>query len=82
MPPQWGNHQIVNLPSNLPEHNYLADMEPLGWIHTQPNELPQMAAQVNFFPMHVTHFHRCSKYKASSTEQQALDVEFKMSTLG
>ena len=46
MPPQWGNHQIVNLPSGLPEHDYLADMEPLGWIHTQPNELPQMAAQV------------------------------------
>ena len=48
MPPQWGNHQIVNLPSSLPEHDYLADMEPLGWIHTQPNELPQMAAQVRF----------------------------------
>ena len=47
MPPQWGNHQIVNLPSNLPEHDYLSDLEPLGWIHTQPNELPQMAAQVS-----------------------------------
>jgi pre-mRNA-processing factor 8 len=45
MPPQWGNHQIVNLPSSLPEHDYLNDLEPLGWLHTQPNELPQMAAQ-------------------------------------
>jgi hypothetical protein len=46
MPPQWGNHQIVNLPANLPEHDYLKDLEPLGWIHTQPNELPQMSPQV------------------------------------
>ncbi|ELR20686.1 PremRNA processing splicing factor 8, putative [Acanthamoeba castellanii str. Neff] len=42
MPPQWGTHQEVNLPHQLPEHEYLADMEPLGWIHTQPNELPQL----------------------------------------
>jgi len=45
MPPQWGNHQIVNLPSSLPEHDYLRDLEPLGWLHTQPNELPQMSPQ-------------------------------------
>ena len=47
MPPQWGNHQMVNLPHNLPEHDYLRDLEPLGWLHTQPNEQPQMAPQVN-----------------------------------
>jgi hypothetical protein len=46
MPPQWGNHQLVNLPAGLPEHDYLADLEPLGWLHTQPNETPQMAPQV------------------------------------
>ena len=46
MPPQWGNHQTVNLPHNLPEHDYLRDLEPLGWLHTQPNEQPQMAPQV------------------------------------
>jgi hypothetical protein len=46
MPPQWGNHMIVHLPSNLPEHDYLRDLEPLGWMHSQPNELPQMAPQV------------------------------------
>ena len=46
MPPQWGNHQVVNLPHNLPEHDYLNDLEPLGWLHTQPNEQPQMAVQV------------------------------------
>ena len=46
LPPQWGNHQVVHLPSALPEHDYLGDLEPLGWLHTQPNELPQMAPQV------------------------------------
>jgi len=35
--PQTGTHQNVNLPNQLPEHPYLKDMEPLGWIHTQPN---------------------------------------------
>lgn len=50
MPPQWGNHQLVNLPGALPEHDYLADLEPLGWLHTQPNETPQMAPQVGWRP--------------------------------
>ena len=45
LPPQWGNHQTVNLPSTLPEHAYLSSLEPLGWIHTQPNETPQLAPQ-------------------------------------
>lgn len=47
MPPQWGNHQVVNLPHNLPEHDYLNDLEPLGWLHTQPNEQIQMAPQAS-----------------------------------
>eukprot|EP00754_Rhynchopus_humris_P039542 Rhum_TRINITY_DN22544_c0_g1::Rhum_TRINITY_DN22544_c0_g1_i1::g.175708::m.175708 len=45
MPPQWGTHQQVNLPVKVPEHHYIKDMEPLGWIHTQPNELPQLPPQ-------------------------------------
>ncbi|KAK9810376.1 hypothetical protein WJX72_009717 [[Myrmecia] bisecta] len=45
MPPQHGNHMQVVLPQTLPEHDYLKDLEPLGWMHTQPNELPQMAPQ-------------------------------------
>eukprot|EP00954_Amorphochlora_amoebiformis_P002147 168136-Amorphochlora_amoeboformis.AAC.1 len=45
LPPQWGTHQQVTLPHELPEHHYLKDLEPLGWIHTQPNELPQLAPQ-------------------------------------
>lgn len=43
MPPQWGNHQLVHLPNALPDHDYLRDLEPLGWLHTQPHESPQMA---------------------------------------
>ena len=42
LPPQWGTHQGVNLPAQLPEHPHLKNMEALGWIHTQPNELPQL----------------------------------------
>lgn len=41
--PQWGTHTNVNLPHQMPEHQYLNNLEPLGWIHTQPNELPQLA---------------------------------------
>ncbi|KAK4488858.1 hypothetical protein RD792_004648 [Penstemon davidsonii] len=45
MPPQWGTHQQVHLPSSIPGHNFLTDLEPLGWLHTQPNELPQLSPQ-------------------------------------
>ena len=41
--PQWGTHQQVNLPNLLPDHDYLNDFEPLGWIHTQPNEMAQLS---------------------------------------
>jgi len=40
--PQVGNHQQVTLPRRLPEHEFLADLEPLGWLHTQPTELPAL----------------------------------------
>jgi len=45
LPPQWGTHQTVHLPNLLPQHEYLNELEPLGWIHTQPNELPQLSPQ-------------------------------------
>lgn len=45
MPPQWGTHQQVHLPAGLPEHEFLNELEPLGWLHTQPNELPQLSPQ-------------------------------------
>ncbi|KAI8905046.1 PRP8 pre-mRNA processing factor 8 [Gorgonomyces haynaldii] len=40
--PQWGTHQQVNLPNDLPDNDYLSDYEPLGWIHTQPTEQNQL----------------------------------------
>jgi len=43
MPPQHGTHNNIVLPTHLSEHDLLRDLEPLGWMHTQPNELPQMA---------------------------------------
>ncbi|GJN29555.1 hypothetical protein PR202_gb17788 [Eleusine coracana subsp. coracana] len=45
IPPQHGTHQMVTLPANLPEHEFLNDLEPLGWMHTQPNEAPQLSPQ-------------------------------------
>lgn len=42
---QVGNHQSVTLPHQLPDHDYLEGLEPLGWLHTQPNELPQLPPQ-------------------------------------
>lgn len=41
--PQVGSHQGVTLPQALPDHPYLNDLEPIGWIHTQPNETPQLS---------------------------------------
>ena len=43
--PQTGTHQAVSLPRQAPEHEALRGLECLGWIHTQPNELPALAAQ-------------------------------------
>lgn len=45
MVPQFGSHQGVTLPSALPQHEYLEALEPLGWIHTQPNELSALSPQ-------------------------------------
>jgi len=42
MVPQNGSPNSVSLPFQLPEHELLKDMEPLGWIHTQSNEMPQL----------------------------------------
>ena len=45
MVPQTGTHQSVSIPEKLPQHEYLEELEPLGWIHTQPRELPYLAPQ-------------------------------------
>lgn len=43
IPPQRGTHQMVYLPNQLPNHKLLENLEPLGWIHTQPNELASLS---------------------------------------
>lgn len=43
MPPQRGTHQMVYLPNQLPNHKLLDNLDPLGWIHTQPNELASLS---------------------------------------
>ena len=45
MVPQVGNTRDVQLPRDLPKHEYLKDLEPLGIIHTvSGNEPPYMQA--------------------------------------
>jgi len=43
LPPQQGSPASVALPATPPEHDALAGLEPLGWLHTQPNELPTLS---------------------------------------
>lgn len=35
MPPQDGNNNQVNFPEKICNSEYLKNLEPLGWIHTQ-----------------------------------------------
>lgn len=45
MVPQIGGLRSVQLPQQLPQHEYLGDLEPLGVIHTMAgNEFPYMSA--------------------------------------
>merc|ERR1712038_827274 len=67
LPPQWGTHQTVHLPSNLPGHEYLTELEPLGWIHTQPNELPQLSPQDI-----CTHAHVMSEHSSWDGEKTVI----------
>jgi len=42
--PQRGSNTGVELPQDLPTHEYmLKDLEPLGWIKTQAQDLPHLA---------------------------------------
>lgn len=45
--PQIGNHMQTTLPRKVPDHEHLREggLEPLGWIHTQPTEQPQLQPQ-------------------------------------
>ncbi|KAL9939737.1 hypothetical protein V8E36_001554 [Tilletia maclaganii] len=43
--PQRGTNNGVDLPNDLPQHDYmLKDLELLGWIKTQANDLPHLSA--------------------------------------
>ena len=42
--PQLGTHASLSLPLALPQHEALRGLTPLGWAHTQPNELPALSA--------------------------------------
>ena len=43
LPPQIGSHQSVTLPLEIPTSDLLEGLEPLGWIHTQPHETPNLS---------------------------------------
>lgn len=45
MVPQIGNVRGVVVPKQIPKHEYLEELEPLGWIHTQANEYPRLQPQ-------------------------------------
>jgi pre-mRNA-processing factor 8 len=59
IPPQRGTHQMVYLPNQLPNHKLLDDLEPLGWMHTQPNELSSLSPHdvVTHSNIMVDHLH-------------------------
>jgi pre-mRNA-processing factor 8 len=55
MVPQIGNHQSVTMPKKVPDADLLKDLQPLGWIHTQPNEIIQNGVQILPAPDVVAH---------------------------
>lgn len=44
VPPQHGTHLMVFLPNQLPNHKLIENLEPLGWIHTQPHKEVKLSA--------------------------------------
>ncbi len=69
MVPQIGGLRNVQLPQNLPQHELLKGMEPLGIIHTMSgNELPYMSA------MDVTSHARLVDSHPTWNEQKTLTV--------
>ena len=65
MVPQVGTHQNWTPPTALPDHEYLQDLEPLGMIHTQPNELPHLAPQD--VTMHAKTIHENKSWSADQS---------------
>ncbi|CAF5015748.1 unnamed protein product, partial [Rotaria sp. Silwood1] len=58
LPPQRGTHEIVYLLNLLPQYEYIKNMEPLGWIHTQPNGLPQLSPKDIITHAKIMHDHK------------------------
>lgn len=51
--PQVGNRDIITIPSQTPESEFLKGLEPVGWIHTCPEDknfltLPDAAMHAKF----------------------------------
>ncbi|KAK6950509.1 Pre-mRNA-processing-splicing factor 8 [Daldinia eschscholtzii] len=73
MVPQIGNLRYTQTPQQLPQHEYLSDMEPLGVIHTMAgNELPYMSAVD--VTMHAQNLDRHQKWDKEKTV--TIDVSF------
>ena len=36
MVPQVGNRELVTVPHQMPDSDFLKGLEPFGWIHTTP----------------------------------------------
>lgn len=50
MMPQVGGRDTVTFPHQMPDSEYLKNLEPLGWIHTQDKEKMQLSPyDVNLF---------------------------------
>ena len=45
LPENVGSFQLKVLTVALFSFLFFQEMEPLGWVHTQPNELPQLSPQ-------------------------------------
>ena len=43
--PQIGTHKNITIPKMFPVHDSLDELEPLGWIHTQPQEMQHLSPE-------------------------------------
>jgi len=70
--PQLGTNMSVKLPQQLPEHEILLrGLEPLGWIHSQPQEMPYMS------PNDVTaHAHLMQAHQEWDSKTVTMTVSF------
>ena len=53
LPPQMGSQMAVKIPDQLPQHELLEGLEPLGWIHTQARELHALSSRDVYTHSHM-----------------------------